>query len=261
MNDSPRRDGAPSRPPEEDPTDEEYVRAYATGYEEGVRSALREVLGHASRGHTTQELRMLAESRLARLSEEVDLKRRSLLAPPRRPAWGALLRPPTSARPWLSPVGPTPPPAAIHLGAGRSVLVREERPARALEILRTNVADFPRVAVVSLHPPTIPDLGAERLVVISPSGAGEGLASTLPTPGEISGRLRGPTELAGGALVYVDALEFLATEHSLELTLRFVNWLVTQVHDTGSALIVSFDPRSLDLKDASRLERAFQSVL
>ncbi|HLM91853.1 MAG TPA: hypothetical protein VK424_07405 [Thermoplasmata archaeon] len=261
MSGPPRRDGALPRPPEEDPTDEEYVRAYATGYEEGVRSALREVLGHAARGHTTQELRMLAESRLARLSEEVDLKRRSLLAPPRRPAWGALLRPPTSARAWLSPVGPTPPPAAIRVGPGRSVLVREERPARALEILRANVADFPRVAVVSLHPPSVPGLAAENLVEISPTGGGDALGAALPTPGEISGRLRAPTELAGGALVYVDALEFLATEHTLEMTLRFVNWLVTQVHDTGSALVVSFDPRSLDLKDASRLERAFQSVL
>jgi len=257
----PRREGAAPRPPEEDPTDEEYVRAYAAGYEEGVRSALREVLGHASRGHTTQELRMLAESRLARLSEEVDLKRRSLLAPPRRPAWGALLRTPTSARPWVSPVGPAPVASTVRLGPGRSVLVREERPSRALEILRANSSDFPRVALVSLHPPSVPGLPAEQVVEISPAGGGEGLATAPPTPGEISGRLRSPTELPGGALVYVDALEFLATEHSLELTLRFVNWLVTQAHETGSALVVSFDPRSLDLKDGSRLERAFQTVL
>ncbi|MGP8071778.1 MAG: hypothetical protein ACLPZM_01420 [Thermoplasmata archaeon] len=261
MSAPPRRDGAPPRPPEEDPTDEEYVRAYAAGYEEGVRSALREVLGHASRGHTTQELRMLVESRLARLSEEVDLKRKGLLAPPRRPAWGALLRPPTSARPWVSPVGVAPPVTALRVGPGRSLLVREERPSRALEIVRANVSDFPRIAIVSLHPPSIPGLASENLVEISPTGAGDALSAALPTPGEISGRLRGPTELPGGALVYVDALEFLATEHSLELTLRFVNWLVTQVHETGSALVVSFDPRSLDLKDASRLERVFQSVV
>jgi hypothetical protein len=90
---------------------------------------------------------------------------------------------------------------------------------------------------------------------------GDGLGGGHLTPGEISGRLRAPTEQPGGAIVYVDALEFLATEHTLELTLRFVNWLVRQAQDTGSALIVSFDPRSLDLKDASRLERAFQSVV
>ena len=57
-----------------------------------------------------------------------------------------------------------------------------------------------------------------------------------------------------------DALEFLATEHSLETTLRFVQWLGNQVSSTGSALLASVDPRSLELKDLSRLERAFQSV-
>ena len=81
----------PDDPPpanEDLPADEEFARTYAAGYEEGVRSALREVLQHASRGHTAQELRILIESRLARLSEEVELKRKGLLAPPRRPAWG-----------------------------------------------------------------------------------------------------------------------------------------------------------------------------
>jgi hypothetical protein len=59
----------------------------------------------------------------------------------------------------------------------------------------------------------------------------------------------------------VDALEFLATEHSLETMVKFVHWLVTQAQETGSALLVSFDPRSLDVRDVSRLERAFESVL
>jgi hypothetical protein len=254
----PRRDGAPPRESDEGASDEETARAYASGYEEGVRSALREVLGHASRGHTTQEIRMLAESRLARLQEEVELKRRGRLGPPRRPAWGALLRSPTATRAWVAPVGPTPP--DLRVSAGRSLLVREDRPARALDLLRNSLSEFPRVAVVSLHPPALAGLPADRLVVISPT-AGPAPGGAPPTPGEISGRLRDPTEAPGGALVYVDALEFLATEHTLEVTLRFVNWLVTQAHETGSGLLVSFDPRSLDLKEASRLERAFQSVL
>ncbi len=73
--------------------------------------------------------------------------------------------------------------------------------------------------------------------------------------------MRAPTEAPGGALVYVDALEFLATEHSLETMVKFVHWLVTQAQETGSALLVSFDPRALDVRDVSRLERAFENVL
>jgi len=263
VNEPERRDGARAPPPgEEPPADEEYARAYAAGYEEGVRGALRETLEHITRGHTPQEIRMLTASRLARISEEVELKRKSLLAPPRRPAWGSLLRPPSPARPWSGPApAATAPP--FRLGAGRTLLVREERPARALEILRANTRNFPRVAIVSMRPPELAEVAPEHrldLVPGSSAGSGDGDSARL-TPGEISGRLRDPTEATGGALVYVDALEFLATEHSLDTTLKFVHWLVAQAQETGSALLVSFDPRSIDVRDASRLERAFETVV
>lgn len=257
-----RRNGAAAPPSETPPADEEYVRAYAAGFEEGVRSSLRETLEHISHGHTPHEIRMLTASRLARLSEEVDLKRKSLLAPPRRPAWGSLLRAPAPARPWAgtAPAASAPP---FRLLPGRSLLVREERPARAVEILRANASAFPRIAVVSLRPPEVPGVPTSHRVdlVLGGSGrAGDPDQGRL-SPGEISGRLRDPTEATGGALVYVDALEFLATEHTLETTLKFVHWLVTQAQETGSALLVSFDPRSLDVRDVSRLERAFETVL
>jgi hypothetical protein len=255
-----RRNGQPPPPEEEPPADEEYARTYAAGYEEGVRSGLREVLQHTSRGHTAQELRILVESRLARLEEEVELKRRSLLAPPRRPAWNALLRAPQPARTWVPTFGAGPAPTTSRLPAGRSVLVREERPARALEILRANVHDFPRTAIVSLRPPELPGVSKERRLDIVPNGS-ELAGGARLSPGEVGGHLREPTESPGGALVYVDALEYLAGEYGLDLTLKFVNWLVGQVEATSSGLVVSFDRRSLDTREMSRLERAFQSVL
>ena len=225
MNAPGRRPEPPPSPSDQPPADEEFARTYAAGYEDGVRSALREVLQHTSRGHTAQELRILVESRLARLPEEVEIKRKSLLAPPRRPAWGSLLRPPGATRPWPGPV-PSGTPPTVRITPGKSLLVREERPARALEILRSNIPNFPRLA-----------------------------------PGEIGGRLRDPTEAEGGALLYVDALEYLATEYSLDTTLKFVHWLAAQARETGSGLIVSFDRRALDLREMSLLERAFETVI
>ncbi|HXY46583.1 MAG TPA: hypothetical protein VEK13_01630 [Thermoplasmata archaeon] len=255
-----RRDRAPP-PSDEPPADEEFARTYAAGYEEGVRSALRELLQHASRGHTAQELRMLAESRLARLAEEVEVKRKGLLAPPRRPAWNSLLRPPQPTRPWTGPLtGPTPP--IPILGPGRTLLVREERPARALEILRANANTFSRVVLVSQRPPDVPEIppGRRLELVVAAGGGAETATGGRLGPGEIGGRLREPTESPGGALVYVDALEFLVSEYSLDTTLKFVHWLVMQVESTGSALLVSFDRRALDLKEMSILERAFATV-
>jgi hypothetical protein len=254
-----RTGGAPPPGDSEPPADEEFARTYAAGYEEGVRSALREVLQHAARGHTAQELRILVESRLARVDEEVELKRRSLLAPPRRPAWNSLLRAPQPTRAWSPPIGAGPPPT-LRVGPGRSLLIREERPGRAVELLRAGAHDFPRCAIVSLRPPELPGVSPDRRLDIVPSAsdlAGGGRLS----PGEIGGHLRGPTEASGGALVYVDALEYLVGEYGLDLTLKFVQWLVGQVEQTASSLIVSFDRRSLDAREESRLERPFQTVV
>ncbi len=244
------RDGAEGLD-DDAPADEEYARTYAAGYEEGLRSALREVLAHASRGRTNQELRALVQSRLARLREEVDLKRRSLLAaPPTRP-FGELSRParfpssPGTAA--LSPVL-----------ARQTVLVRESRPERAIELLLASRASFPRLAFVSPRPPELGGGGPETVVVaVRAAGPGAGHAA----PGEVAGRLTEPLNAPGGALVYVDALEFFVGEEGAEVTLRFARWLVEQVQATGSALIVSYDPRSLAPTDASRLERLFSQVV
>ncbi|HYB62864.1 MAG TPA: hypothetical protein VEE86_00370 [Thermoplasmata archaeon] len=240
---------------EEPPADEEYARTYAAGYEEGLRTALRELLAHASRGRTNQELRALIQSRLARLAEEVDLKRRSLLAPPRARPFGELLRGPSSVGFPAGRTGGAPGPVA----ARATVLVREARPERAVELLRSSRAAFPRLVLVSLRPPELGDPKVETIVVAvrDPGGSSAGHLS----PGEVAGRLREPLEAPGGALVYVDALEFFVGEEGPEVTLRFARWLVEEVQSRASALIVSYDPRALAGTDASRLERLFGEVV
>ena len=51
--------------------DDEYIEGYAKGYGDGLREALRELRSHAGRGASPQELRMLIESRLARIPERL----------------------------------------------------------------------------------------------------------------------------------------------------------------------------------------------
>jgi hypothetical protein len=252
------RPGALEAEGEEPPADEAYARTYAAGYEEGLRTALREILAHASRGRTNQELRALIQSRLARLAEEVDQKRRSLLGPPRLRPFGELVREPRSPG-FAAGRPPNPPGVRAPLGPKETVLVREARPERAVEILRLSRGRFPRLALVSLRPPELADPSVETFVV-SVREAGGSSAGHL-SPGEVAGRLRAPLEANGGALVYVDALEFFVSEEGPEVTLRFARWLVEQVQATGSALLVSYDPRALAGTDASRLERMFGEVV
>jgi Protein of unknown function (DUF835) len=249
--DPPSRDGVPRRP---SAPDEAFADAYAQGFGDGLRDALKELLQHSSRGHTAQELRLFIESRLARVPEEVEFKRRNVLAPPPRTSWGTL------ARAAALPPAPLAPAALVF---GNSYLVREERPVRAPEMVRRSVVRYPRLVVISLHPPDFGDVAGGRveLVRLGPTGPGGRSDDHGPAPGEIGGRVREATESEGGALVYFDGVEFLITEFGVETTLKFVNWLTTQASHTASVLIASADPQTLNPGDLHRLQRAFTAVV
>lgn len=249
----PGSEGNPADPP---PPDEEYVEGYAAGYAEGLREALREMLSHAARGHTVQELRLLAQSRLARVPDDVDVKRRSMRAPPRRPSWGAILRP---------IMGPTPPESApaATLEAGTTYLVREERPRRGPEMAARLAAHHPRLLCVSVNPPPFAKLPSGKLAVLRPAPPQPGRESVEDglSLSEIAGRIREATESEGGAVTYLDAIEYLATEYDLGTTLKFVNWAVSQSLQTRSSCVASVDPGTWEPKDLRLLQRAFNIVL
>jgi hypothetical protein len=243
---------APSYPSDGPPQDDEYATAYVAGYIEGLREALREVLQNASRGHTAAEIRILAESRLARVKDDAEVKRRSLLAPPRRAAWGPLLRssPPSASAPQLFAQEWTP---------GTAILFREPQPERALQLLERGAALSERLLWVSLRqPPPFPATWTVEWIRPTPSRTGPEAGVGSLDPGAIAGRVAGAGD--GPVVVYVDALGFLATEYTWETTLRFVNWLAAWPAGRAGSVVVSVDPRTLDERNLHRLESAFSRV-
>jgi hypothetical protein len=244
----------PSSPERPDETgtnpDEEYAETYLAGYVEGARSVLKDLLGQASHGRTVGELRVLVQSRLAHLPEEVELRRRRLLASPRASPWAPVLPRPGPPRPWGGGV------ASPRLVAGSQVLVREERPRRAVELAREAVGRFPIALIVSPDPPSFMDVPAEKLRTFVVGAGGPGL-----TPESLAGQLTGPMQAEGGALVYLDGIETISLQDGGETALRFVNWLLAQARESGSAVVAAVHPRVLSPKDQSLLERAFQVVL
>ncbi|MCI4336480.1 MAG: hypothetical protein L3K17_04705 [Thermoplasmata archaeon] len=226
--------------------DEEYADAYAEGYAEGLREALREMLQHAARGHTAHELRFLIESRLARLKEDVELKRRSLLAPPKRTtAYTPMFRSAPSA---------TPVPALAPLGKGDAGVVFEESPERSLAVLALSAPAFPRVVVIGFHRPALPGIPESKVTFLSVADAQSPEASR---PESILGQVAEAMGAREGALVYCDALEALATTIRVDGTLKFVQWLAAEAGRTGSALLVSVGPRSFSEQERSTLRRLF----
>src|SRR5271165_6451796 len=108
------------------PADELRAHAFADGYGEGLRDALRELL-QAARSSTPQELRWQIESRLARIPQEVELKRRALLGPPPHGGWDA----PRRLVPAPPPTPPAPSPTLAGTLTGSGVLFREATPVNA----------------------------------------------------------------------------------------------------------------------------------
>ncbi|MGC2289597.1 MAG: DUF835 domain-containing protein [Thermoplasmata archaeon] len=243
---APSGDGAPA--------DEEYADAYSEGYGEGLREAFREVLSHVGRGHTVGEIRVLVESRLARIRDDVSAKRRNILGPPRRPAWGALLRPPAGRRPE--------PESVPLLARGSSYLFREDRPRNALTFVGRAGGEYGRILCVTTNPPEFAGVARNRVEVLRLALPSPGLAASEGEldPGGLGGRIKEATEARGGALVYLDALELMSTEYSLDTTLKFVNFVTAQVARTGSAFVASVDPGTLEDRDLRRLQRSFNIV-
>jgi hypothetical protein len=235
--------------------DDEYIEGYAKGYGDGLREALRELRAHAGRGASPQELRMLIESRLARIPDDVEVKRKGLLAPPRRAPWASLLRPPTTPS-WTPPKSSLPTPA---VEAGESYLLKEDRPRRALEIVEKSAPSFRRVLLVSQHPPTLMSVPADRVEWVRPGAARSDGNEGTPglDPSGLAGRIR-ESDQGGPVLVYLDAIEFLATEYSLEVTMRFLGWATTDGVRNGSALVASLSPHTVEQRDLSRIERLFR---
>ena len=249
---APRRTPGTVGGPEGAAGDDDFARAYSEGYGEGLREAFREMLQHASRGHTASELRILIESRLARVKEDIELKRHSVLSPPRRPSWGSMLRPPAPS------VAPDPPLGPASVGRGEAWLFREEGGRSGAEFAAASASGFPRVLAISLRTPTFPGVLPERVTVV-PVSAG-GAPGSVVHPTDLSGRIRSAAEADGGAFVYLDAFDTLTTEVGIETMLKFVAWLVGEMHTTGSSAVVAVDPATLDERSMALLQRTFDRV-
>jgi hypothetical protein len=247
----PRREVRPSGTPDRPAGDSSYAEGYAAGYGEGIRESLKEILQHASRGHTAAELRVLIESRIARIAEDVDLKRKSLMAPPRRPAWGPLLRAPGAA-------SSVEPPAALPaVVPGSSYLFREERPDRGPRFFQQVAGQHDAVVWLSVQdPPPLP-LPPERIIALRPTAPSANGASPALGPSEAAGRIQHAGAPESKVAVYVDSLEFFLTEYGHEMTIRFASWLGAWPRGNRAVAVVSVDPGTLEERERHLLQRAF----
>lgn len=255
---SPNDRGLGERPhvPSPETGSDEGAGAYSRGFGDGVRSALREMMAWAGRGHTPAELRIFAESRLAHLDEEVALKRRTLLSAPRAIPLENLLR--------LR--GPDSRPAFPPLLPGYTYLFLEERPQLAHRFV---VESLPRLGgalgltrlagdLRRIAPPDrlqILDLGVEST---NEPGAEPASSNVSGLTGRVQDFLASEK---GPMMVYVEALDYLNTINGFESSIKFLYWVTGEIRRHHGVLLVSTVPEVFTLSQVKTLERDFNHVV
>ena len=251
-------DRPPGRP--RPAADERIAHAFADGYGEGIRDALREVL-EAVRTSTPAELRWQVQSRIARIPEDVELKRRSLLGPPPRDGWEATRRAPRSPAAALGPppAPATPAPTLTQALQGSGVLFQEVRPSAALAHVGGIWRQYGRVFVFGRVPdPPLPVPDDAVTVVAVGRARIAGPEGDAPDLGGAAGQLMALIG-EGTALVYCDSVEYLATEYSEGTAVRALIWIVEQLRARSGGVVVSVNPAALQASSRAQLERMFKA--
>jgi|GEM_PF-413496 hypothetical protein len=251
------REDPPASPvPVPDP-DEEAARAYADGYGEGVRNALRDIIGLASQGHSASEIRLFAQTRLARLGEEIALKRRSRLVPPDRIPLETLLRGPRALG------GGEPVSSPLIAFPGHSYLFVDPRGLKARGFLHSLLERGMAAVALTRFPRELKEaMGRSNLKILylgRQEASEEGVESVQDAdPGLLTGRIQRALEgFPSPPVIHLEAFEYLETEVGFEKALKFIHWLTGEVQARRGVLIVSLDPVSLEPRQLSLLRRDF----
>jgi hypothetical protein len=235
---------------------------YPKGFEDGVRNALREILSYIVKGHSANEIRLLAETRLAHMEEETMERRKSLVVSPRRLPIDSLM--PVVAQSNRS-AGEK---VATPMMNGYSYLFQEKTPTQAREFLgRVLEAGLPVVAMTRL-PQELSALCSKGMLTVlridegaTEDSKGEnsvGVRSVDANPSFLTGAVTRFQEKMGPRVgAYLDAFDYLESEYGYENAIRFVHWLNTLAQKQSGVLIVSTDPEGLDNRKMVQLRSDF----
>lgn len=231
--------------------EDDKKKVYAKGYGNGLKDAWRSVVRLTTRGHSPQELRMIAKGNLAAVPQKTSEKLYgidvSTLIPKEESSFEYKL------------TGP--------LEEGRSYIVKERRPDRSflifLEFLQKGADGL---CVARIHPEELRErygMEGAKLVWLTRS---EKKATVL---GALGGEEEfvSPSNLAalasllirfieeGGRVIIFEGLEYLVTQNSFNPVLKFLQKINEKALVKGVTLLVSIDPSTMDIREYQLLSR------
>jgi len=218
---------------------DEAKRAFLGGFEEGLRRAWAEISRLAARGLTSQELAIMAKSKVAVLYHEVE-------------AMAARIDQEGSI-----PGRDPPPPARIDRRG--TYLVSEAKPEAVFEHLRHLIASGARGLCISrIHPEDVARrfaLGDIEYVWLSRS-EGKPADVTRAEPTELvklASAVVKFLEAGRNAAIALEGIEYLASLNGFPSVLRFVQTLNEKVVVNDAHLLVTVNPEALKAQEYTLL--------
>jgi DNA-binding response OmpR family regulator len=149
-----------------------------------------------------------------------------------------------------------------ELRRGFSYLVKETKPNKSFEIFVDQVThNIQGLCVTRQHPTIIrKEWGLEKTPIIWLSNQ---LGKVYVNPsniGILSDTIIRFVEKSGDGVILIDGIEFLIVNNDFDKVLRMVHHVTEAVMENRSRLIVSVDPRTLEIRELALLERNMEII-
>ncbi len=149
-----------------------------------------------------------------------------------------------------------------ELRKGFGYVVKELKPEKSFEMFTDQVThNIPGLCITREHPQVIrKKWGLEKTPIIWLSNQ-LGKVYVNPTNiGILSDTIIRFIEKSGDSVVMIDGVEFLIVNNDFEKVLRMIHHVSEATMEYKSRLIVSVDPRTLDLREMALLERNMEVI-
>jgi len=150
----------------------------------------------------------------------------------------------------------------FQIRRGFAYVIKERKPVRSFEIFVDQVThDIEGLCVTRQHPGTIRHhWGLEKTPIIWLSNK-VGRVYVNPTSiGILSDTVVRFVEKSGDGIVLIDGIEFLMINNDFEKVLRMIHHITEAVMEYKSRLLISVDPRALDMRQMALLERNMEVI-
>lgn len=149
-----------------------------------------------------------------------------------------------------------------ELRRGFAYLVKETKPQKAFEIFQDQVThNIQGLCVTRQHPTIIrKEWGLEKTPIIWLSNQ---LGKVYVNPsniGILSDTIVRFVEKSGDGVILIDGIEFLIVNNDFDKVLRMLHHITEAVMENRSRLILSVDPRTLEIRELALLERNMEII-